>query len=405
MDQSFQIATLLSKKIKGEISKEEEKILQQWVEKSQSNEVLYKKVLDNHTLLNKLEEYQLFDQVKAWSSLENRLFKTKVIRLEARRLLRYAAMLIPFIMLVGISYYWESFSYSSLAKVDEIIKPYEQKATLILANGEKLNLQSKSITNIQEGGTHLINQNNTLKYTSEENVKEIEPLIYNTLITPKGGNYQLTLSDGTEVWLNANSSIKYPVAFTDSTREVFLEGEAFFDVQHNGKSFFVNTQETTIRVLGTSFNVSAYSDELYNATTLVEGSVKISTSNMEKVIVPNEQARISLRETDIHVKNVNTDGFTVLGIGNEAVNDTLSINRSFVLQTDSEFKNPKKISEKEFYSADILGTASDNLSVVKVIEHHNQLIIDKNSYIFTAPIAHQMSLANVVSTPTDLRTL
>jgi ferric-dicitrate binding protein FerR (iron transport regulator) len=310
MDQSFQIASLLRKKIKGEISSDEEKLLQQWIEKSQSNLALYEKILDDKTLLDKLESYQLFDNEKTWSSLEKKLFKTKVIRLEPKKFLRYAAMLIPFIMLFGISYYWESFSYSSLAKVDEIIKPYEQKATLILANGEKLNLQSKTITNIQEGRAHLINQNNTLKYTSEENAKEIEPLIYNTLVIPKGGNYQLTLSDGTEVWLNANSSIKYPVAFTDSTREVFLEGEAFFDVQHNGKPFLVNTQETNIRVLGTSFNVWAYSDESYNATTLVEGSIKLSTAKMEKVLVPNEQASIFLNESDIRVKDVNTNLYT-----------------------------------------------------------------------------------------------
>lgn len=95
------------------------------------------------------------------------------------------------------------------------------------------------------------------------------------------------------------------------------------------------------------------------------------------------------------VQNKNTNGFTVLGIGDEAVNDTLSINRTFILQTDSDFKNPITISEKEFSSEDITGTALDNLSVVKVIEHHNQLIADQNSYIFTAPIAKQMSLAHV----------
>jgi len=310
MEQNFQIASLLSKKIKGEISLEEEKQLQQWREKNQSNAVLYEKVLDDHTLLNKLEEYQLFDQAKTWSSLENRLFKTKVIRLEARRLLRYAALLIPFIMLAGLSYYWEDFSSSPLANVDEIIKPYEQKATLILANGDMLDLQSKTLTTIQEGRALLINQNNSLKYTAEEKQKEIEPLIYNTLVTPKGGNYQLTLSDGTEVWLNANSSIKYPVVFTDSTREVFVEGEAFFNVQHNGKPFLVNTQETNIRVLGTSFNVWAYSDEPYTATTLVEGSIKLSTSKMDRVLVPNEQASIFSTETDIRVKDVNTDLYT-----------------------------------------------------------------------------------------------
>ena len=309
MDQSFQIADILRKKIKGEISSEEEKQLQQWIEKSEANSDLFEKIMDDKTLLNKLEEYQLFDKEKNWSSLEKKLFNTKIIRIEPKKLLRYAAILIPLIVLAGISYYWESFSYTSLAKVDEIIKPYEQKALLILANGDTIALQSERARNIQEGKVQLINQSHTLKYASND-IKESGPLLYNTLITPKGGKYQLKLSDGTEVWLNANSSIKYPVTFTDSTREVFLDGEAFFDVQHNGKTFFVNTQQTSVKVLGTSFNVSAYSDEHYTSTTLVEGSVKMLTSTMEKVIVPNEQANVLLNETEIHVKEVNTELYT-----------------------------------------------------------------------------------------------
>ena len=95
------------------------------------------------------------------------------------------------------------------------------------------------------------------------------------------------------------------------------------------------------------------------------------------------------------VENANTNGFTILGVGNEVVNDTLSVNKTFILQTDSDFKNPKTISEKEFYSEEIIGTALDNLSVVQIIEHHNQVLTDENSYIFTAPVANQMSLANL----------
>jgi hypothetical protein len=267
-------------------------------------------MLKDNTLINKFNDYQLFDKTAAWKSIDKKLFTPKVFGLNIRKVLRYAAVLIPFIMLVSGSFYWWNQQSNSLAKIDETIKPWQQKATLILANGKTLNLQNEKNATMEEGSAQLNNQKDLLTYTSKKEIKELEPLIYNTLVTPKGGNYQLTMSDGTQVWLNANTSIRYPVVFTDSTREVFLNGEAFFDVQHNGKSFIVNTQETAIRVLGTSFNVSAYDNEPYTSTTLVDGSIKLLTTEVGKVLMPNEQANVFKNKTDIQVKQVNTDLFT-----------------------------------------------------------------------------------------------
>ncbi len=310
MENAFQISKLLYKKIKDELSFEEEKLLQQWVDQNQENASFYKKMLEDHTLINKLDDFELFDKAKAWSSIDKTLFKTKVIELNVRKLLRYAAVLAPFILLMAVGYYWWDQQYNALAKIDKTFTPWESKATLILANGQKLNLQKEKVTTLKEGGAQLKNQEAILEYISAGDIEKIEPMVYNTLITPKGGNYRLTLSDGTEVWLNANTSIKYPVRFTDNTREVFLKGEAFFDVQHNGKPFIVNTQETDIRVLGTSFNVFAYDNEPYTSTTLVEGSIKLSTSESEKTLVPNEQANVFTNQTEIQVKTVNTEIFT-----------------------------------------------------------------------------------------------
>jgi ferric-dicitrate binding protein FerR (iron transport regulator) len=344
MEQSFIIADLLEKKIKNNISLAEEKQLQQWVNESQANAAFYSKMLKDHTLIEKLNDYELFNKEIAWKSIDKKLFKAKVIRLNFKKVLRYAAVLIPFVMLIsGGIYWWNQQSYS-FANIDETIKPFEQKATLILANGKTVNLQNKTTTNIEEGGVQLINQKDLLTYSINKEVKELKALVYNTLVTPKGGSYQLTMSDGTEVWLNANTSIKYPVQFTDSTREVFLEGEAFFDVQHNGKPFIVNTPETDIRVLGTSFNVSAYENEPYTSTTLVEGSVKLSTTQMEQVLKPNEQANVLKNKTDIQIKPVNTDLYTSWVRGKvefeeeslEAVMRRLSRLYNFEYQFDNE---------------------------------------------------------------------
>ena len=321
MDLHLHIAGLITKKIKGEISSEEETDLQNWLNENQVNADLYNRILGNQHLLNKLEVYQLFDKERIWSALENKLFETKIIKLtawkDAHRFLRYAAsILLPVIMFTGLAYYFNVFQQDSLANINEVIKPGEQKATLILSDGVVLDLQSENAKKeIKQGKAQITNQNNTLTYTAveevvAEKVAEIQPLIYNELVTPRGGGYKLTLADGTEVWLNAASTLKFPVSFTDSTRQVFLEGEAFFDVSHNGKPFIVSANNMDIRVLGTSFNVSAYPEEPSSKTTLVEGSIKLTVSDIEKILSPDEQAVISKDNFDVTIHTVNTELYT-----------------------------------------------------------------------------------------------
>ncbi len=109
--------------------------------------------------------------------------------------------------------------------------------------------------------------------------------------TPKGGQYCLSLPDGSKVWLNAASSIKFPVAFTGKERKVWINGEAYFEVARNKqKPFIVAFDETEVKVLGTSFNVSSYNDESVNVTTLIEGSVSVQTAKDELILKPGEQA-------------------------------------------------------------------------------------------------------------------
>src|SRR5699024_2401351 len=110
---------------------------------------------------------------------------------------------------------------------------------------------------------------------------------YNTLTTPRGGQYQLTLSDGTRVWLNSGSSIRYPVAFNGKNRKVEMTGEAYFEVAKNeGRSFIVKKGDVEIKVLGTQFNVNAYADNRKMKVTLLEGAVKVKN----EILKPNEQA-------------------------------------------------------------------------------------------------------------------
>ncbi|CAN0513870.1 unnamed protein product, partial [Scytosiphon promiscuus] len=201
---------------------------------------------------------------------------------------------------------------TNLAELDKTIKPGTQKATLVLSDGNEVDLEDNNLkTEFEQGKTKVTNDQKVLVYSTDSvgGEKEFQPLVYNELITPIGGGYELTLADGSEVILNAGSSIKDPVDFTDSTRKVFLTGEAFFKVNHNGKPFIVECDNMDLRVLGTSFNVSAYSDGPEIKTTLVEGSVKVTSMpvgalSVSKILVPNDQSTLEKGEGKIDITQV-----------------------------------------------------------------------------------------------------
>ncbi|OOQ56923.1 FecR family protein [Mucilaginibacter pedocola] len=134
------------------------------------------------------------------------------------------------------------------------------------------------------------------------------PVIYNTMATPMGGTYDLTLSDGTRVSLDAASSIRYPVSFNGNERKVEITGQAYFEVAHDSsKPFRVIAAGQTVEVLGTHFNVNAYGDENTTTTTLLEGSVKVSNARQTALLVPGQQAAVAKGNINIQVKQADTE--------------------------------------------------------------------------------------------------
>jgi hypothetical protein len=163
------------------------------------------------------------------------------------------------------------------------VQPGGQKAMLTLGNGQQIVLDSAANGLLaQEGNAQVKKEGSGLKYQSAIGNPE-SAITFNTLTTPRGGEYKLTLPDGSRVWLNAASSIRYPTAFTGNTREVELEGEGYFEVAtlrlRSGQKmpFHVKTSTQDIEVLGTHFNVNAYKDEETIKTTLLEGRVKVGS--------------------------------------------------------------------------------------------------------------------------------
>ncbi len=174
------------------------------------------------------------------------------------------------------------------------IMPGGRKALLTLSDGSQIILDSASNGLLsKQGGTKVIKlANGQVQYTAST-LGNIET-VYNTMSTPVGGQYQLTLPDGSRVWLNASSSIHYPTAFLEKERRVTITGESYFEVAKDAsKPFIVKIYNgAEVRVLGTHFNIKAYTDEDEIKTTLLEGSINISTGSKKILLVPGNQAKI-----------------------------------------------------------------------------------------------------------------
>ena len=177
------------------------------------------------------------------------------------------------------------------------ISPDRNKATLTLSTGEVISLEGAKNGELANSGNSSVQKidNGQIVYNTLSGSNEVmkEP-VYHTLATPKGGEYQITLPDGTKVWLNSYSSLSFPEAFSGQERRVKLNGEAYFEVAKNkDKPFYVSVNDVTIRVLGTHFNISAYRDDKEITTTLLEGSVQVAKNNKQNILKPGQQAIVA----------------------------------------------------------------------------------------------------------------
>ena len=253
------------------------------------------------------------------------------------------------------------------AQVIAAIKPATNKAVLTLADGSTVALDS-AVNGVVAAQGALKVQQQQGQLTYQHATAAGEQVFYNTLTTPRGGKYRLLLPDGSQVWLNAASSIRYPTAFAGKERVVELTGEAYFDVIANEKQpFKVNSGGQQVVVLGTGFNVNAYSDERLIKTTLVSGSVKVAEQVPETgasvVLTPGNQARFV--KGSIRVKEVNTEDETAWKNDLFAFNDvdfeTVIRELSRWYDVDINFKG-------QMPGRQLMGNVSRNYSITQVLK-------------------------------------
>jgi ferric-dicitrate binding protein FerR (iron transport regulator) len=174
------------------------------------------------------------------------------------------------------------------------LKPGSNKAMLVLADGSTILLDdSENGLLAMQGKTNIIKQQDG-QITYKAGAANATEMVYNTLSTPRGGQFKISLPDGTKVWLNASTTLKYPVEFLGKERKVEISGEAYFEVAKDpSKPFLVETNQEMIEVLGTHFNVNNYGDEDLVKTTLLEGSINLKVDGGNSLLRPGQQAQLS----------------------------------------------------------------------------------------------------------------
>ncbi|EAR13925.1 putative anti-sigma factor [Polaribacter irgensii 23-P] len=300
----LEIEKIIIKYIQQEANYSELKKLDLWLKDKTNNELFNHFVKTEYLIAINLGNYNLQKGKKAIrKKLDLQRRKRKVAIIKKMSL----AASIVIVLSCSISLLIGDNSSLKNSLIETPIEIKVNKAILTLNNGEKINLDSNKKYSANNAAG---NDKELLYLPKNETEKTVEKLAYNYLTIPRGSDFFVQLSDGTKIFLNSDSKIKYPVTFNEGkTRKVeLLYGEAYFEVspssKHNGDSFTVLTKNQEVLVLGTHFNVKAYKEDRLVYTTLIEGTVKVNSGLNAILLAPNQQSRVSNDTKFIEVLNV-----------------------------------------------------------------------------------------------------
>lgn len=300
--QGSPLSELLDKYVTGSLSEAEKKELSGMLETTSAQEefqaLLQASFMDdryeapgNPALQARIHEF-LQQQIDAEKTA------IQAQRAPVRRLLRFAAAAAILLITGGTAWWWSTRATGAGASTDtSIVKkdidPATPAVTLTLGSGQQIDLQrSPDGALASEGGAGIVKNGGQLSY---DQAPVLDKIVFNTVATSYGSQYQLELADGTRVWLNASSSLRYPTSFKGAERVVELQGEGYFEVAKNARQpFMVRSGNAVVQVLGTSFNVNAYPEEPVRAT-LLEGSVKMNGQALK----PGQQATLHNNQVNL----------------------------------------------------------------------------------------------------------
>lgn len=371
------IESLLDKVVSQTASEEELSELAVLIQSDTSGSValqidsyLQNKGLSEGSLPDREQSEKMIDKILQ-ADKAPRQGKTRIFRIE-----RWIAAAVAIIFVISVAVYFgiPNRAKTNLSKEQNAfqtkndIEPGGARALLTLADGSRIVLDSAAKGTISRQGASTVMKLADGKLAYAQSGAQTTEILYNTVSTPRGGQYQVTLPDGTKIWLNAASSLRFPTAFTGGERMVELIGEGYFEVAKNAAMpFLVKLGNATVQVLGTHFNIMAYSDEPELKTTLLEGSVKIKSergSEGEKTLKPGEQAVISgdnhltiLKNADVEQATAWKNGYFQFNkIDQEAMRE---ISRWY----DIDIAYDKEMKEKEY-----TGKIARNVKLSNIVE-------------------------------------
>ncbi|MNJ91434.1 fec operon regulator FecR [compost metagenome] len=282
---------LIIKFLKNELSDKEKAEFELWLKAFPENKALVESFRNTEKVQQEVNYLNAVDVNNGWEELSKQIGQTPAKRLAWTKIIQYSAAAI-LIISVGIGVYiysaqFKSKGISEIAQVQDIM-PGSKKAVLELADGSVIDLSEANLQLAAKDDNAAIDiKDGVLAFSANGKINNSDG--YNILRTPKAGEYKMMLPDGSLVWLNAASSLRFPTNFNKHERRVELTGEAYFEVAHNkAHPFIVSFNKTEVEVLGTHFNISSY--QTYSKTTLIEGAIKVSEGTNQRLIKPGEQA-------------------------------------------------------------------------------------------------------------------
>lgn len=366
------ISILAQKYLSGTASELEMKELHQWYDNWYDDEEIVE--VNTESENENAIRHKIFNQLQEQIALQKH-GKGRTVSLKKRKWYRIAAAAVLILIATGTYLLLnkpgnEQPIASNRQPATNDIAPGGNKAILALADGSQIVLDTTGNGAVtKQGGVTIIKLDGQLAYNIGNN--NSDEVLYNTITTPKGGQYQLILTDGTKVWLNAASSIKFPVVFAGTERRVEMNGEAYFEVaplspkKGQRMPFKVNVAgKGEVEVLGTHFNINSYADEATINTTLLEGKVKMTSALNSQLLAPGQQAQLNANGQISIDKNANVEEVIAWKNGKFIFEnaDIKSIMRQVEKWYDVEIVFNGNITTEEF-----VGIISRNVKISQII--------------------------------------
>ncbi len=343
-DQTIIDFEIIWKKINHTLTEKEELFISQWLNESPLHQQYMDKALHYYRHGSDFTDPETATN-QAWEALNHKSLSRR--RFKSVWIISLSAAAAAIFLIATFLLPTNKTGVIPLAKnKGELIRPGSNQATLILNDGSVHNLTTSKNLVLNDGGAQIKSEGAKLEYTEKESAQG--KTVYNTLSIPRGGEFFLQLADGTKVWLNSETVLRYPVQFDGNERRVELTGEAFFEVARNEKKpFLVESGEQIIKVLGTEFNISSYKEEQFIYTTLLKGSVEVFFRNkpeIKQTLKPNEQSKINNADRTISKTEVDPYQFIAWKEGRFVFNDQ---NLGEIMNTLSKWYNVEVVFDRE----------------------------------------------------------